>query len=309
MSERERFAARREAAADTVHRARPDDDRYRSALERYLTALGRPAADQLEPPPGTASQPAGTANPASPAAAPLSPTPWTNTPVRDVMTANVIVVDEDATFKHITHVLTENRVSAVPVVDRMGRVLGIVSESDLLAKVAAGGDPHAKIGGHYPERQHLRRKAQGETARDMMTAPAVTVSPEDVVVDAARVAARAHVRRLPVVDDRGILVGIVSRTDLLRVFLKSDEALHDYIADEVLSKRFLLEPGSVVVTVADGVVTLRGQVETKMMLEPLLDNIRSLDGVVAVHTDLTYQAEYPTTSTSLIYPPPQFRAP
>lgn len=333
MSERERFATEREAVAAASRPPRMDGDRYQSALSRYLAAVagaGAASESAAETTPGAATTKReqgdgaatkGAQSTASPAAhgasaapetvpgVPVSDAPWSRATVRDVMTSDVIVIDENASFKHIATVLARHRVSAVPVVDRHQRVLGVVSESDLLAKVASGGDLHARMGSNYTERQQLRRKAQGETAGDVMTAPAITVSAAESVSVAARIAARAHVRRLPVVDERGAIVGIVSRSDLLRVFLKGDDELRDYIADDVIGRRFLLQPGAVAVDVVDGVVTLRGQVETKPMLGPLLDDIRSLAGVVAVHSELGYEAEYPVTSASLTYPPPTFRAP
>lgn len=219
--------------------------------------------------------------------------PWKTTPVSSVMTSPVITVAENASFKQIAATLTANRVSAVPVVDESGRVTGIVSESDLLATVATGGEPEAKIGRRYTERRQLRRKAGGETAKDLMSAPAVTVAAHTPVVDAARLAARAHVRRLPVIDALGRIIGIVTRSDLLQVFLNRDEELRDYLSEVVLARQFVLDPTSVTVDVADGVVTLRGRLESKVVLEPLLTAIRGVTGVVAVHNELSYDPEYP----------------
>lgn len=114
------------------------------------------------------------------------------------MTSEVISVNENASFKHIAATLTVSRVSVVPRGGPRRPGGRIVSESDLLAKVAIGGEPEAKIGGRYTERRQLRRKAGGETAKDLMSTPAVTVSAQAPVVEAARLAARTHVRRLPV---------------------------------------------------------------------------------------------------------------
>ncbi|HET8589954.1 MAG TPA: CBS domain-containing protein [Nakamurella sp.] len=262
------------------------------ARERYLAAVAEPPAAA----PSTGQPLTSRVPQASPQRSAPPSAPWRTTPVSGVMTSQVITVDENAPFKQIAGTLTANRVSAVPVVDESGRVVGVVSESDLLAKVAAGGEPEAKIGGRYTERRHLQRKAGGETAGDLMSAPAVTVSAHTPVVEAARLAARAHVRRLPVIDAQGKIIGIVTRSDLLQVFLNRDEELQSYLTDVVLARQFVLDPTSVTVDVADGIVTLRGRLESKLVLEPLLTAIRGVTGVVAVHNELSYDPEY--------YPPP-----
>jgi CBS domain-containing protein len=282
-------SASQPAPAEGAQDADPDDGRYGQAMQRYIGAIaGGPHHSQM-----AATAEGGTSRSET---APESG-PWDGTLVGDVMTRNVIVVEEDASFKHVAETLAHNRVSALPVVDASGRVIGVVSESDLLAKVAAGGELRAKIGSGRSERRHLQRKAHGETAADLMSAPAVTALATDDVVDAARVAAQAHIRRLPVVDESERIVGIVTRSDLLRAFLNDDATIEKYVTDVVLTQQFLLSPTSITADVHDGVVTLRGRLDSEQVLGPLTEALRGVAGVVAVHSELVFDEAYP-------FPPP-----
>ncbi len=130
-----------------------------------------------------------------------------------------------------------------------------------------------------------------------MSAPAVTALASDGVVDAARAAARAHIRRLPVVDESERIVGIVSRSDLVRAFVSDDETIRRYVNDVVLAEQFLLSPTSITADVSDGVVTLRGRLDSEQVLGPLLEVLRGVAGVVAVHSELSFDVAYR-------YPPP-----
>jgi CBS-domain-containing membrane protein len=289
MNTYERSASQQSAPAEGAHHSDPDDGRYGQAMQRYIRAIaGGPHHSQV-----TAAAEGG---PSRSETAPESG-PWGATLVGDVMTRNVIVVDEDASFKHVAETLAHNRVSALPVVDVSGRVLGVVSESDLLAKVAAGGELKAKLGSGRSERRNLQRKAHGETAAGLMSSPAITALPTDDVVDAARVAAQAHIRRLPVVDASERVVGIVTRSDLLRAFLNDDATIEKYVTDVVLTQQFLLSPTSITADVHDGVVTLRGRLDSEQVLCPLTEALRGVAGVVAVHSELVFDEAYP-------FPPP-----
>lgn len=281
MQQSEKLAARREALSATTTHIRADADRYHEAMQRYIVAI----AGRMSPSESALPE---SAQPVSP---PQSG-PWEGIQVGDVMTKDVITVDEHAGFKHIVETLAQNRVSAVPVVDGAGKVLGIVSESDLLTKIAAGGELNAKIGSGFLERRHLQRKAHGEAASQLMTSPAIIALQSDSVVDAARVAARAHVRRLPVVDDSERIVGIVARSDLLRAFLCDDESIRRYVNDVVLAQQFLLSPDSITADVDGGVVTLRGRLDSEKVLGPLLEALRRVAGVVAVHSQLSFDEPY-----------------
>jgi CBS domain-containing protein len=275
MSDGGHFDTTREAVAVAARSAGPATDRYRSALERYLAAV----AD-------TGGKPAKTDHVLHEALY------WNleNNLVRDVMTGQVVSVHEDASFKEIVDTLARHRVSAVPVVDADQNVLGVVSESDLLAKVVAGGDPRPRIRGGHPTKALTRRKAHGEVAHELMSTPAITTRPEASVVHAARAAAMAHVRRLPVVDTAGALVGMVTRSDMLRVFLRDDEELRTHIVD-VFAGQFCIDTSAVEVAVHDGVVTLAGRVDRRALVAPLLDGVRATAGVVGLHDNLTYRVD------------------
>ena len=178
--------------------------------------------------------------------------------VKDVMSAEVVAVRRGAPFKEMAASLRQYRISAFPVIDDDGKVIGVVSEADLLAREALAegqaGLPGA-VTGLLHHKQH--EKAEGLTAGDLMTHPAVTVRPEDSVEHAARLMYTLQVKRLPVVDAGGYLVGIVSRSDLLTVFDRPDEEIHAEIVNDVILREFLVDPALYTVTVAEGVVTVR----------------------------------------------------
>jgi CBS domain-containing protein len=212
-----------------------------------------------------------------------------NAKVKDVMTGEVVAVRRDASYKEMAAWLRQYRVSAFPVIDENRRVIGVVSEADLLAKEALAGD-HAAIPAAITGILHHKeyKKAEGVTAGDLMTHPAVTVRPDDTVEHAARLMYTLQVKRLPVVDAGGYLVGIVSRSDLLTVFDRTDEQIHAEIVNDIILRDFLVDPALFTVTVADGVVTLKGAPETADLGHRLVTRIRHVQGVVAVCDELTY---------------------
>jgi CBS domain-containing protein len=178
--------------------------------------------------------------------------------VSDVMTTSVVTVDRITPYQEIDRLLTERRISGVPVL-KMGRhVVGVVSEADLLA---AEDEParQARLASALGRRWRLRRPRPQASlnAGTLMTAPAITIGPDATIPAAARLMNTHHVRRLPVVDDEGALMGIVSRRDLLSVFLRPDgDIAHD--ARQVLDELPLADPGDVIVAIKHGVVTLTG---------------------------------------------------
>jgi CBS-domain-containing membrane protein len=214
------------------------------------------------------------------------------TAVKDVMTTRVIWVEQDATFKEMAAVLRQYRVSALPVVDDAGRVIGVVSDADLLAKKALA-DP-----GVMAEMLHRKdvRKAEGLTAGDLMTHPAVTAAPGDPVEQAARMMHFMRVKRLPVVNSGGQLVGIVSRSDVLAAFDRPDEDIRRDIVDTMLRNEFRIDPGTFTVTVESGVVTMEGAPETGALGHALVRKARHVPGVVAVRDRLTYPDAAPVVA-------------
>jgi len=207
--------------------------------------------------------------------------------VRDVMSAHPISVRKTASFKEIVARLREYRVSAFPVLECDGTIIGVVSEADLLAKEALDvGQPGVRglITGIV--RRRAFRKAAGVTAGDLMTSPAVTVGADDTVEHAARLMYTRGLKRLPVVDATGRLTGIISRTDVLAVFDRPDEEIRIEITGQVIPR--LSEPSWYVVRVKDGIVTLEGTPETISIGRQVLAQVRHVQGVVAVQDRLTY---------------------
>jgi CBS-domain-containing membrane protein len=225
--------------------------------------------------------------------------------VQDVMTREVVAVRGPTPFKELVRLLNEHRVTAVPVLDDAGRlVVGVVSESDLaLKEVAPLREAHTSA---FETALHRgeRSKAGSLTAAELMTAPAVTVGPEELVATAARRMYDRRVKRLPVVDHSGALVGIVTRTDLLKVFLRSDDELRFDVLDHVSGDLLRLPPGTVEVEVADGVVRLTGRVSRRSQALAMEKLTGAVDGVVAVESELQWRAEDITTQVPPAEPAP-----
>ena len=177
--------------------------------------------------------------------------------VKDVMSTLPVWVSETASFREIAAKLRECRVSAFPVLDAHGMVTGVVSEADLLVKEAVLGEPGGVAGLLAGLLHHAARaKAGAVTAADLMTSPALTIGPDDTVEHAAKLMYDRKVKRLSVVDQGGRLVGIISRTDILAVFDRTDAEIREEIMTQVIAGRS--EPSQYSVIVKDGVVTLEG---------------------------------------------------
>ncbi|MDX2296446.1 MULTISPECIES: CBS domain-containing protein [Streptomyces] len=207
--------------------------------------------------------------------------------VFEVMTHKVITAAPQTPFKQIARLLAEHDVSAVPVVDPDRRLLGVVSEADLLRATAELPDLEGRLAGVRLLSQE-RGLPDAETAAELMTSPVVTAQPRWNLVETARTMQRKGVKRLPVVDETGRLVGIVSRSDLLRPFLRSDTAIRDEIEHDVLADTLRLAPDTIRVTVDDGVVRLTGRVDERADVRVIVRLCRSVDGVVALHESIEY---------------------
>ena len=215
-----------------------------------------------------------------------------NVKVKDVMTTQVVAVRRDATFKEMAATLRRYRVSGLPVIDDAGRVIGIVSEGDLLAKEALA---HPGLVAELVHHKDVR-KAEGLTAGDLMSRKAVTISPGDSVEQAARLMHFLRIKRLPVVNSGGQLVGIISRSDLLAVFDRPDEDIRKDIVDTMLLHESLIDPRQFGVTVENGVVTVEGTPETAALGHALIRKARHIPGVVAVRDRLSYPDVYPVVA-------------
>jgi CBS domain-containing protein len=215
----------------------------------------------------------------------------TSSLVRDVMTTEVVTVEPSTPFKEIAARLAQHRISAVPVVDAGRRVLGIITEADLLLKQEHP-DPKADISLIWTRRRRRERaKAAAAVAGKLMTAPAATVAPTATVTEAARRMHAAGVKRLPVVDEAGRLVGIVSRADLLKVFTRPDEAIRSQIISEVIVGELMLDPSRFLIEVDDGVVRLQGKVERSSLIPYLVRAVHHVEGVVRVEDQLSFDVD------------------
>lgn len=211
--------------------------------------------------------------------------------VGDVMTKDVATVREETPYREIVDILTDRRISAVPVVDDFGRVLGVVSEGDLIHKVELIGQPYAPRLFEGRHRRRARIKAEAAVARDLMTAPAVTTLRTTPLAAAAKIMDRQHVKRLPVIDDLGRLAGIVTRGDLLRVHLRPDEDIRQDVVQEVLRRVLAVEEGLVQVTVTDGVVRLTGQLDRRTSVSIAVRLAAQVSGAVQVVNELGYDID------------------
>jgi CBS domain-containing protein len=200
-----------------------------------------------------------------------------NAYVRDIMTIGVATVRPDTSCHELAVMFREHRVSGFPVTADDGTVVGVVSESDLVA-LAAG-------------RHHRGYRADREaTAGDLMTRPAMTVGPDDLVRTAARLMQAHRVQRLPVVDRDGRLEGIVSRSDVLSVFRRSDEEIRREITQDVIADGFFTDPARFTVTVHNGIVTLEGEPGSAVLGAGIAGRVEHLEGVIAVRDRFVYPA-------------------
>lgn len=209
---------------------------------------------------------------------------WT---VDDVMTKAVVSVAPDATYREVVDVLVGKRVSAVPVVDGGQRVIGVVSEADLLRKIEYAGHEQPRLF-EGRRRRGRRVKALAHDAGDLMSEPAVTVPAGTSVAAAARLMDSEAVKRLPVVDDLGRLIGIVTRVDLLKTHLRPDDEILADVRDTVLRGLLAGETEDVTAAVAGGVVTLRGRVDRASTVELIARLTRQVAGVVQVVDELEF---------------------
>ena len=226
-----------------------------------------------------------------------------NSRVKDVMTEDVVAVRETAGYRDIIAVMRRRGVSALPVLDLADHLVGVVSEADLLLKEVGleglAGDLMAT------GRRGERAKAAGVTAADLMSRPAVTIGPGESVAAAARRMHDRRLKRLPVVDDAGRLVGIVSRVDVLSVFDRPDNEIRDEVVKKIIGVEFALDSDAFDVTVRSGIVTVTGQVESRSIARQLIDALRHVEGVVDVRDRISHPlADQPRAAVFLRPRPP-----
>ncbi|MGW8355579.1 CBS domain-containing protein [Streptomyces wedmorensis] len=198
--------------------------------------------------------------------------------VSDVMSHTAIAIGRDAPYKEIVALMDRWQVSALPVLEGEGRVIGVVSEADLLLKEEFRTDEPR------PDEFAAASKAGAVRAGELMSSPAVTVHPDATLAEAARIMATRRVKRLPVVDGVGMLEGVVSRSDLLKVFLRTDPEIEEDIRDSVLGRS--AASAGLDVTVVEGVATIRGALPDRSLVPLVARAARAVEGLVDVRMDL-----------------------
>jgi CBS domain-containing protein len=207
--------------------------------------------------------------------------------VTDVMNRDVVVVSPRMPLKDVARVLVNRHFSGVPVVDDDGKVLGVLSEADILAKERGPGSA-SSIFGRALELETWGQKHEARDAGDAMTAPAVTISPQRSVAEAASLMLDRGVNRLPVVDADKKLVGIVTRADLVRAFVRDDSVIEREIRDDVLLRTMWESPDRFGVRVRGGQVLLAGRVNDAQAAGELVRFVERVPGVVNVRTRITW---------------------
>jgi CBS-domain-containing membrane protein len=225
--------------------------------------------------------------------------------VCDVMTTEVVSASPETPYKELVRLLVDHKISALPVVDDRHHAVGVVSEADLLLKEEL--PPQARKAPLLARRRWRteRAKARGVTAADVMTTPVVTIGEQATVAEAARRLHAAGVKRLPVDDVVGRLVGIVSRSDLLKVFLRPDQEIRREVVEEVIRHDMLMGTDRFHVVVTDGVVVLEGVCERRSLIPILVRAVYGVDGVVRVQNRLGFDVD----DTTRLAPVPPWGVP
>jgi CBS domain-containing protein len=212
--------------------------------------------------------------------------------VKDLMTTNVLTVRPSAQLKEAASLLAERRISGLPAVDDQGRVLGVLSEGDILYKETGAKDKPGLIDWllSVPP-SGLDLKLAAKTVGEAMSAPALTIGPRRPVTEAASVMIDEGVNRLPVIDDEERLIGIITRADLVRAFVRSDAEIQQEILDDVFRRTLWLEPDTLQIEVTGGEVRLSGEVETRTDAELIPTFVQRVPGVVSVLSKLRWRDE------------------
>ncbi len=210
--------------------------------------------------------------------------------VEQVMTRDVVTVAPETPLKDVARILAERGISGVPVVDAAGTTVGVVSEADIIAKERGLDEPKRALWRRFELRDRLL-KLEARTAGEAMTSPARTILRTRPVAEAAARMLDEGVNRLPVVDRAGTLVGIVTRADLVRAFVRPDEEIEKEIREDVFRRTLWLDPDAFVIHVRDGEVALRGAVSTRVDAELASAFVAKVPGVVEVDSSLTWSGD------------------
>lgn len=210
--------------------------------------------------------------------------------VEDLMTRTVRTIEQDTPLREVAKLLAETGISGLPVVDG-NVVVGVVSEADILMKERGRLPEETGFFARFTHHPELEAKLEATTAGEAMTSPAVTIRPTQSAAEAASVMIDGHVNRLPVVTETGELVGIVTRADLVKAFVRNDDEIAREIREGVVFRTLWIAPEQIGVSVERGVVKLTGELETRTDAELLPGLVRRIPGVVSVESALTWRSE------------------
>jgi CBS domain-containing protein len=211
--------------------------------------------------------------------------------VRDLMQADVLTTTVEASLKDVARTLVENRISGMPVCDADGRVVGVISEGDILFKEQGRPEQRSAPLGWLLDggsRTELK-KATARTVGDAMTAPAVTIRPSSSATAAARLMIEQSVNRLPVVTQDDRLLGIVTRADLVRAFARQDAEIATEIQKDIVERVLWAEPSAIAISVREGEVEVAGELETSTDVEIFEQLVAKVPGVVSVQSRVTHR--------------------
>jgi CBS domain-containing protein len=207
--------------------------------------------------------------------------------VADLMTRAVVFVGPDATIKDVANLLVEHRISGLPVCDHASRVIGVVSEADILYRESEPAERDRPLAWLFEDTVHAEaRKAAARTAAEAMSTPPITIAGFRVAAAAARMMLDHRIKRLPVVDIHGKLQGIVTRSDLVKAFVRTDAEIEGEIRADIVERMLWSGPAAVDASVADGEVTLTGELETQGDVDILLKLVSRVPGVVGVRSSV-----------------------
>jgi CBS domain-containing protein len=215
-----------------------------------------------------------------------------HTTVADVMSTTVISANPQDSFARLAAMLRNAAIRAVPVVDDDGTLEGVVSEADLMAAVAhTDRDARKWWRPRHIHRRSPQAKAGATTAAELMTTDVETVTPATPLPAAARTMMDRQLSWMPVCDEAGRVVGVLARSDVLTVFLRDDASIRAEILDDILRHVLLTDPSAVKVEVAGGVVTLTGELDTRLDKQVAVRLTERVEGVAAVVDHLHYRTD------------------
>lgn len=211
--------------------------------------------------------------------------------VKDAMTVKVGAVGQEATLKQVAELMVERKISGVPVINADGRVLGVVSEADIILKAASHPESAGVLGRFFAPKAVDERHLAATTVGQAMTAPAVTIDADQSVAEAARLMVEHQVNRLPVLVE-GKLAGIISRADIVRAFTQSDREIWEELRNDIIPTKLWISPEELDITVIGGRVKVAGRVRTRTDADLIQAFAWRVPGVVSVDcSELSWEAD------------------